>query len=364
MKVLVVGPFWFGGVTEYVKKAFEQLNCEVELFIADRTDKYFTERSIIKQLSRLSFFGDVDLFKKYLFKRINSKTRKILETEFVEKVQAFSPDLIFVIAGLTNLITSQSLKAIKRKTKIPLAIWCLDDPLQHYEITKSIVCYDHVFAVDPSFIQQLKLIASCPVKYLPGAADPDVYKPIDLSLEEKQRFDCDLAYLGSVEYRENGAGVLRAQVLQGLADFKMRIYGNPSWKKLLEDFPNLKKYLSGGYLMPPEVNKLYNAARIVVNIHRSQIRCGVNPKAYEIASAGAFQLIDKRDEIVNQFEIGKEIICYENVKELKELTKYYLDHSDERKLIAAKARQRVQAQHTYAHRMQEVIECVTKGKSS
>jgi len=362
LKVLVAGPFWFGGITEYVRKAFAQLNCEVELFISDRADKKFTEHRIIKQLSRLSSFGDVDLFKKYLYRRINSKARTILEAEFIKKVHAFSPDIIFIITGLTNLITSESLKIIRQETKIPLAIWCLDDPLQHYEITKSIAYYDHVFVVDPSFSPQLELLSDRPVQYLPGAADPDIYKPIDLSQEEKQRFDCDIAYLGSVEYRENGAGILRAQVLQNLLEYKMKIYGNPSWSKLLTDFPQLRRRLSGGYLMPPEVNKLYNAARIVINIHRPQIRCGVNPKTFEIAAAGAFQLIDKRAEIANQFKIGEEIICYENINELRELTKYYLAHPDDGNKIALKARQKVLAKHTYQDRMKEVLAWVSQGR--
>lgn len=360
LKILLVGPYWFGGVTEYIKKALQQLGCEVKLFTADRVNKKFLEHKIIDGISCFSFLDDIELFKKYLYKRVSSKTEKILNSEFVEEVVEFSPDAIFMIIGLTNLITSQSLKIIKQKTNVPLIIWCLDDPLQHYEITKSFLYYDYIFTVDPIFIQQLRLLSDRPIIYLPGAADPEVYRPVELSEEEKQRYGCDIACLSSVEYHENGAGVLRAQVLQSLVEYKIKIYGNPLWLKLLTDFPQLKKYLSGGYLLPPEVNKLYNAAQVILNIHRPQIRCGVSPKTYEIAAAGAFQLVDKRAELGNQFEIGEEIICYESIKELKELAKYYLNHPEERKKIAAKARQKVLDRHTYVHRMKTVLDYISK----
>ena len=62
----------------------------------------------------------------------------------------------------------------------------------------------------------------------------------------------------------------------------------------------------------------------------------------------------------NSFKLNEEVVCYKNVKDLRNLIKYYLKHPDERKEIAEKSRKRVHKDHTYINRMKELLNEIQK----
>jgi spore maturation protein CgeB len=84
----------------------------------------------------------------------------------------------------------------------------------------------------------------------------------------------------------------------------------------------------------------------------------VNPRTFELAACQAFQLVDYRSQLPELFEIGKEIVVFNDVNELRDKARYYLDHPDERKTIAQLAQKRVLSQHTYRHRMETMMKLV------
>jgi spore maturation protein CgeB len=81
----------------------------------------------------------------------------------------------------------------------------------------------------------------------------------------------------------------------------------------------------------------------------------VNPRTFEIAACGAFQLVDYRSELPDVFTPGEEIVCFRDLEELRNQIGYYLEHPDERRRIAEKARSRVLKEHTYQARMETML---------
>ncbi len=59
-------------------------------------------------------------------------------------------------------------------------------------------------------------------------------------------------------------------------------------------------------------------------------------------------------------EPGREIVAYHSVKECIELIGHYLTHEDERAAIARAGQERTLREHTYAHRMQELTEILSR----
>jgi len=115
--------------------------------------------------------------------------------------------------------------------------------------------------------------------------------------------------------------------------------------------------------------KIYNAAKINLNLHSSTFHEGVNPigdfanpRTFEIAACGGFQLVDYRSELSELFEIGKEIICYKGIDELRSLIRYYLKNPDERIEIAAKGQLRAKRDHTFENRMREMLSIIFEDK--
>lgn len=76
------------------------------------------------------------------------------------------------------------------------------------------------------------------------------------------------------------------------------------------------------------------------------------------AACGIFQLTDRK-YLEEHFELGKEMICYDNPREVKESVRYYLAHHEERMAIAKRAQAKVLRRHTYRHRMQWMLEKVS-----
>jgi spore maturation protein CgeB len=55
------------------------------------------------------------------------------------------------------------------------------------------------------------------------------------------------------------------------------------------------------------------------------------------------------------FEIGKEVLAYSSAEEAAELIHYYLAHPDEAQAIARAGQARTLGEHTYWHRMEELV---------
>ena len=66
-------------------------------------------------------------------------------------------------------------------------------------------------------------------------------------------------------------------------------------------------------------------------------------------------LTDRKDNLGDLFEIGKEVVAYSSAEEAAELIRYYLTHPDEAQTIARAGQARTLREHTYCHRMQELV---------
>jgi spore maturation protein CgeB len=75
-------------------------------------------------------------------------------------------------------------------------------------------------------------------------------------------------------------------------------------------------------------------------------------------ACGAFVLSDNQRDVFSLFKAGEHLACFEGADDLLAKVKYYLAHEDERKAIADKGKREVLANHTYVHRIQEMISII------
>ena len=76
----------------------------------------------------------------------------------------------------------------------------------------------------------------------------------------------------------------------------------------------------------------------------------VKLRDFEVPLAGGFYLVERVSEYEEFFRPGVEIETWETPRELIDKIRYYLDHGDERRRIAAAGRQRALADHTWDKR--------------
>jgi spore maturation protein CgeB len=89
-------------------------------------------------------------------------------------------------------------------------------------------------------------------------------------------------------------------------------------------------------------------------------------RLFEAAGRNAFQIFPYIPGIERYFDIDKEIVCYEfnNFEQLRHKIDHYLAHDDEREAIRRAGHERVKREHTYKHRLQNVLDVVLNGKPS
>jgi spore maturation protein CgeB len=194
------------------------------------------------------------------------------------------------------------------------------------------------------------------VHYLPCAADPAVHTSMQLTEEETAQFGSSVSFVGA-GYRN------RRMSFRRLVDFDLKIWGS-EWEKA-DGLWGRAVQRDGARLSPADSVRVFNASAINLNLHSSTYVDGVdplgdfvNPRTFELAACGAFQLVDERRYLPELFEPGVEIATFGSAAELREKIRYYLARPDERAAIAAAGRRRVLAEHTYAARMGELIEHV------
>jgi spore maturation protein CgeB len=199
------------------------------------------------------------------------------------------------------------------------------------------------------FSERLKEIGVSNFYYLPLGCDPEVHKKLS---SRNKKYDCDVSFMGAGYYN-------RRHSMQRLLDFDLKIWGN-EW----DVNTPLGRCIQaeGKRIEPKEYNKIFNSSKINLNLHSSTYHQGVNPfgdfvnpRTFEIASAGGFQLVDYRSELPRVFKPNEEIVCYRDIDELREKIKYYLKYPDKRKIIARRGRKRALKEHTYENRMKEMI---------
>lgn len=79
-----------------------------------------------------------------------------------------------------------------------------------------------------------------------------------------------------------------------------------------------------------------------------------NMRLYEATGVGSLLITDRKDNLGELFEIGKEVVAYDSPEEAAELIRHYIAHPEEAQAIARAGQARTLREHTYQHRMVEL----------
>lgn len=340
MKVLVIGTFGIEQFASHISDNLINLGHDVLEHEISSTVKLKLQNQLAsKALSTLE--NMLSFTQSGISKRIKNIKKSILH---------FSPDLILVTY---DYLTSHEVDKMKEISHAPIALWFPDSVAGFPRGLFLNANYDFLFFKDTYIVNALKPFISGSVFYMPECFN-------DLKMHsteyEKLKYQCDLSTAGGLHsYR-----VAFFNQLTEL-DLNIKLWGpkNSNWIKL----GKLTKYYQGEPVYNEEKYAAFKEAKIVINnLHYTEIDC-VNVRTFEIAGAGGFQLIDYRRGLNELFEIGNEIVSFNNIDELKELIIYFLEHDDERELIANKAKTKALKCHTYRHRLELIIDTIFSNKN-
>lgn len=107
-----------------------------------------------------------------------------------------------------------------------------------------------------------------------------------------------------------------------------------------------------------EMPKIFHLSKINLNMTIKPIQAGLPLRIFDILGCGGFLMTNFQAELPEYFEIGVEVEAYSSIEELADKCAYYLEHGEERERIARNGYEKVRAQHTYLHRMNEMIKSI------
>ncbi len=115
----------------------------------------------------------------------------------------------------------------------------------------------------------------------------------------------------------------------------------------------------GGTLSDDEMIRMYSRSKISLGFstcgdtNRTDERImQIRLRDFEVPMSGGFYMVEYMEELEEFFEIGKEIVCYNDREDLADKIKYYLDHDSERETIRLAGHQRCLRDHTWTKRFE------------
>ncbi len=267
------------------------------------------------------------------------------------KVKQLRPDLIMVMNGKT--VRPCLLREIRRENPRFIIINVFWDNPFFYDIAfSSIPEYDVFFVKDAYVLGEMKKLGATNVKYLHHACYPGNHRSLtDITPEERAKYGSDLSFVGSMY-------PYRARVLDVFKDMDLKIWGGGFWGRIPEDSVAYTKH-EGERVWGRQKMVVFNVSNINLNTQNFQNDIfSVSSKVHQVAASGGFQLVDYKPDLEHLYEVGREVITFRSRDELRELAEYYLEHSTERAMIAERAQQRALKEHTFDHRLNEILTSV------
>lgn len=150
----------------------------------------------------------------------------------------------------------------------------------------------------------------------------------------------------------------RVDIVKRMAgNFDFHLYTNSD----TSDWTNVKNFGIADY--DTQLGKIYQTSKINLNITAKNIHHGVPMRIFDILSVGGFCISNYQRGLEELFELGTDLVVYDDYNDLMYKTAYYLEHEEERLQIAENGRKKVREYHLYEHRLKE-IEKVVMGEKS
>jgi spore maturation protein CgeB len=247
---------------------------------------------------------------------------------------------------------------------IPTAVWFTDDPY-YTDVTVDVArYYNYVFTLESSCVPLYQEAGCDRVHHLPFGVNTALFhpKPVDAA------WRTEICFIGSAF---GNRIAFFDEVADYLAGRKACIAGY--WWEKLQSYPKLQHQIKPGYWIAPEDScSYYNGARIVINMHRAIDDASnrnsrllpahsINPRSFEISACGTLQLTDIRSELGSYYKPGVEVETYSSPGELIEKLDYYLRHEERRNELALRGLDRTMREHTYPHRVNQLLKLIFGG---
>ena len=373
--------------------------------------RYYLVGEIINSLRRMGHTGEFVLVDK------EGEARQEVMEGIIARIITFHPDFILTVNHL-GFDREGFLTQFFTDIEMPHASWFVDSPLFTLEDYAEQHQSDYLtlFVWDEDYVADLKKAGFNRTFYLPLGTDPDIFRPVANRDNRLYHLKCEVGFVGNSmtnamqktmddlkpdgplrafvekaahqfirskerhvrnlisEWTKAQIGtwdamtqdeqgyferavtwratqIYRHQRVRALLPFNLHVHGDPGWEDSLNGRAVIRKELNYYDDLP----LFYNVCDVNFNATSLQMKGAVNQRIFDVPACGGFLLTDYRPQVDALFRLEEEIVCYKGVDDISELAGYYLRHPEKRERVARKARNRIMKNHTYVHRLEELI---------
>lgn len=277
-------------------------------------------------------------------------SKEDLQIKIVEKSNEIKPDLVFFILQKEQ-IEIKTLEVLKEQGFFTVNFfgddhWRFDNWSSIYAPYFSACITTDKFSIDKYIsIGQKNIIRS-------------QWASLDSKVSyEKVEYKYDVSFVGGISsYRK---WFVKELFKRGI---KVHCFGNGwdngrvTYEQMENIFLTSKINLNISNSTNYDIRYLMSNLRAFLSTVKAVLKDGKNSsqikaRNFEIPVQGGFQLTDYVPTIEDYFDIGKELICYNNIDEAENLIHYYLKHTDEREKIKIACIEKARNEHTFKHRI-------------
>ena len=323
MHVLFAANFAKGNTGDFIYRAFKQLGHRVT-FLSPIECEYPDSIKVERNVSLSALIEELD-----------DKPDLFLYADCSESIDFFPEDI--------------------PRLEIPTLFWALDNHLNFRWHKEYGGLFDHVFFTQLDRMKLAQKMGLQNVSFLTFAIDKELVK--DYGGERNY----DVGYVGSITPQK--AGIFKNLKEKGinvhLFHWDNRAHQLSLFKKLEEC--GVKVHTDGPHFDYDAVERFYSNCKLVFNIAPRRV---FNPRTFEACAAGA-ALINPAGVDAGFYEIfspGENCDVYEP-ESSGEILKGMLGNPEKLASMAQKGKQMVRENHTYHHRIKEIMRFAEKGVS-
>lgn len=337
IRILFLGENWYGSCARACCYALRRLGCDV-------TD--IDVQTLIPQWRQRSNRAIVRLLQPRIIREYNLL--------ILDSARQLQPDILLAFKG--TFVHPRTLD-ILRQSRIALYNYYPDtSPTAHDRLlAESIRKYDCVFYTKKFWISSPpRVLSGRPAVFLAHGYDPDVHKPLPLDDRDMAGYGHDVTVGAShTPYKE----LLLSELLRYRPNLDLHIYGS-RWETSRS--PELRSHIRGIPIYGSQYAKAVRAARICLGLMSGKVE-GVSQgdetttRTFEIPACGGFMLHERTPELLDLYDEGREVACFNSAEELASKIDYYLSHPEERHAIARAGHARCVPAYSYDSRVKTIL---------
>lgn len=260
----------------------------------------------------------------------------------LEQIRKNKPDVVYVQD--LSILNPNTLREAKKYCK--LIVGQIACPMPAKENLKE---FDLILTSFPHYIEWFRK-NGIKSEYLKIAFDSRI---LDRTGDLPKKYE--VSFIGSYSYHHRSGTKLFENIAKQIP---VQFWGYGA-ENLSNDSPILKNF--HGSVWGIDMYKILAQSKIVLNRHISAAENNANNmRLYEATGMGAMLITDKKNNLGQIFEVGKEVVEYDSEDDLVEKIKYYLNNEVELDKIAQAGQRRTLKEHTYQNRMEELVEIMNE----